>query len=136
MSVLSSPRFLPRVLLADSATGFLTGAMQLGFTDALAQWCNLPAALLQGTGWFLLAYGLAAAYVGTRKPVPRGLVWMFVAGNLAWALACVALLLGALVQPGPWGVAFVLLHVVTVSLMAELQWFGLSRAPAARLSTA
>lgn len=136
MSAFSSPRFLPRVLLVDSATGFSTGILQLAFTDALAQWFNLPAALLLGTGWFLLGYGAAATWVATREPVPRSLVWLFVVGNLAWALACIALLLGHLVQPGPWGVAYVLLHVVTVTLMAELQWFGLRQTSSARLSTA
>lgn len=136
MSIFSSPRFLPRVLLADAASGFACGILQLVFTDGLAQWLRLPLALLQGTGWFLLAYGAFAAFLATRRPVPRGMVYGLVIGNLGWGLACVALLLGALLQPGAWGIGYVLLQTVTVVLMAELQWLGLHRAPRAGLSAA
>ena len=90
MSMFDSPRFLRNVLLADSASCVATGAVQLGFTQTLAQLTNLPAGLLLASGWFLLAYAAVVAIVGTREPIPRALVWVFVAGNLGWAAGCAA----------------------------------------------
>lgn len=136
MSIFSSPRFLRNVLLADAASGLAGGVLQLAFTDALAQRTNLPVELLLGTGWFLLAYAAFAAYVGTRVPVPRSVVWLLVVGNLAWGVACVVLLLSGAVQPSAWGIAYVVLQAVGVTIMAELQWFGLRHAPQGRLATA
>lgn len=37
MSIVASPRFLPRVMAADALSCAATGALQLGLTDALAQ---------------------------------------------------------------------------------------------------
>ncbi|MGH2523467.1 MAG: hypothetical protein ACRDH2_13265, partial [Anaerolineales bacterium] len=60
-------------------------------------------------------------------PVPRPLVWGLVAGNLAWALGCVLLLLSGRVAPSLLGMAYVLVQAVTVGVLAELQFFGLRR---------
>ena len=63
MSFASSPNYLRNVLLADALSCLATGALQLLFTDALVSLLRLPAPLLAGTGWFLLAYGAAVALV-------------------------------------------------------------------------
>jgi len=136
MSIFSSPRFLPRVLLVDAASGFACGFLHLAFTGAMAQWLNQPQVLVQGLGWFLLAYGVFAAYIGTRRPMPHAAVWLLVFGNLAWGLVCVALLLSDRFQPAQTGVAYVVLQTVWVLAMAQLQWLGLRHAPTASLSAA
>jgi hypothetical protein len=136
VSISSSPRFLRNVLLADAASGLASGVLQLAFTAALAQWLNLPHQLLLGTGWFLLAYAAFAAHAGTRVPVRRPAVWLLVIGNFTWAAACVALLLGDLLQPSAWGVAYVVVQAIFVTVMAELQWFGLRNAPMSGLAAA
>src|SRR5437763_1833863 len=59
MSILASPRFLRNVLLADAASCVATGAVQTLWTGALAQTLDVPAALLAGSGWFLLTYAAA-----------------------------------------------------------------------------
>ena len=127
MSMFDSPRFLRNVLLADSASCVATGAVQLGFTQTLAQLTNLPAGLLLASGWFLLAYAAVVAIVGTREPIPRALVWVFVAGNLGWAAGCAALLMEHAVALSLLGKAWVLAQALTVVMLAELQWMGLRR---------
>ena len=131
MSVFASPRFLRNVLFADAASCLATGALQLGFTGQLAQLLNLPSMLLAGTGAFLLVYAATVAFVATRDPLPRPLVWLFVIGNLGWALACIALLASGWLHPTGLGMAWVLAQAACVAVLAELQWAGLRRGPAA-----
>ena len=130
MSIFSSPRFLRNVLLADSASCLATGALQVVFTGALADLLRLPPMLLQATGWFLLAYAALVGFVALRTPVPRALVWLFVAGNFGWAAACIALLAAAPFSPTVLGEAWVIAQAVTVVVLAELQWTGLRRGSA------
>jgi hypothetical protein len=88
MSILASPRFLPRVIAADAISCAGAGALQLGLTETLARLTGLPAALLTGTGVFLLAYAALAAWMARRPVPPRRLIGFVVAGNLAWAAGC------------------------------------------------
>lgn len=132
MSIFASSRFLPRVMAADALSCAATGALQLGLTDALARLTGLPAALLIGTGVFLLAYAALAAWMASRPVPPRRLVGLVVVGNLAWAVGGVALLASGLVAHTLLGVAWVLAQAVAVIVLAELQWMGLRATRPAR----
>lgn len=132
MSILASPRFLPRVMAADAISCAATGAVQLGLTEILARLTGLPAALLTGTGIFLLAYAALAAWMARRPVPPRRLIGFVVAGNLAWAVGGVALLASGLVAQTALGVAWVLAQVVVVIALAQLQWMGLRATRPAR----
>lgn len=127
MSIFESPRFLRNVLLVDAASCMATGALQVALTQPLSDLSNLPEPLLLATGWFLLAYAALAAFVATRSAIPRGFVWLFVAGNFAWAAACAVLLIARPVAPSLLGHAWILAQAVTVVVLAELQWMGLRR---------
>ena len=127
MAFASSPRFLRNVLLADALSCLATGGLQVVFTTPLASLLGLPAPLLAATGWFLLAYSAVVGFIALRDPVPRGFVWLFLAGNAGWAVGCIALLAEAAVSPTGLGVAWVIVQAVTVGLLAELQWLGLRR---------
>lgn len=127
MSILSSPRFLPRVLWADAASCVATGALQVSLTEPLAALLHLPAPLLMGTGLFLLAYAAVVLWVATRDPLPRAVVGAIVAGNLAWAAGCVALLVAGGLAPSGLGVAWVMAQALTVLVLAELQWLALRK---------
>jgi hypothetical protein len=127
MSMFESPRFLRNVLFADAASCLATGGAQTMFAHSLAQLLNLPAGLLQATGLFLLAYATVVTFIATRDPIPRGFVWIFVAGNFAWAAACAALLVAHPLAPTLLGEAWIALQAVTVVVLAELQWTGLRR---------
>lgn len=127
-SILSSPHFLRNVLRVDALSCIGCGALQVAFPAAMAGLLNLPQALLAPTGEFLLAYAVVVAFVSTRNPVPRPFVWLLVAGNLGWALACVLLLVSGRFAPSLLGVAYVVVQALTVAVLAELQYFGLRRA--------
>ena len=61
--------------------------------------------------------------------MPRGWLWVLIVGNSAWALASLALLLGSTLTPTLLGQAYLLVHVVSVAMLAELQWMGVRRLP-------
>ena len=136
MSVFASPRFLRYVLLADAVSCAACGVLQVVAAGSTPQLLALPSALLLETGLFLLVYAAVVVFVGTRAPVPRAIVGLFIFGNLGWALACVLLLAGGWVHPGGWGIAYVVLQAATVGVLAELQGFGLRRAPTSAFSAA
>jgi hypothetical protein len=127
MSIFHSPNFLRNVLIADAISCLATGAAQLAFTQQLAQLLHLPALLLTSTGAFLLAYAAIVAFVATRNPLPRPLVWLFVIGNAGWAIACVALLASGQFAPTALGMSWVLAQAACVAILAELQFTGLRR---------
>ena len=126
-SLFASPRFLSRVMWIDAASCAATGALQVGFTDALARLTGLPGGLLMGTGLFLLAYAAAAAAMARRATPPRTLIGLVVAGNFGWAVACIALLVSGMFAVTVLGMAWVLAQVACVVVLAELQWTGLRR---------
>ncbi|MES3003237.1 MAG: hypothetical protein V4787_21270 [Pseudomonadota bacterium] len=127
MSLFDSPRFLRYVLVADALSCVATGLAQLLFASMLAQWLALPGNLLVGTGWFLLAYAAVVGFIATRDPIPSGFVWLFVAGNVAWAILCVVVLASGSIAPTTLGVAWILGQAAVVVVLAELQWTGLRR---------
>ena len=127
MSLFASPRILRNVLIADALSCLATGALQLMMPGPLSQWLNLPSMLLIATGLFLVGYALFVGLVATRDPLPRAMVWMFVAGNLGWAAGCLLLLASGVIAPTSWGTAWILAQVATVVVLAELQWTGLRR---------
>ena len=136
MSAFASPRFLRYVLQADAVSCAACGVLQVVATEPVAQLLALPSALLLETGLFLLVYAAVVAFVGTRAPVPRGIVGLFIFGNLGWALASVLLLASGTVHPSAWGTAYVVMQAVTVVLLAELHGFGLRRALTSAFSAA
>jgi hypothetical protein len=129
MNVFASPRFLPTVLRVDAASCAATGLLQLVAAPALAAWFGLPQGLLTATGWFLLAV-CAFALWASRAPIRRPAVWILVLGNAAWVLGCVELLVTGAAATA-LGQAWLVVQALAVGLLAELEWMGLKRAPAA-----
>ena len=129
-NLMSSPRFLRAVVWFDASTGVLLGALHLLLTEPLAAWLGLPAALLQASGAMLLGYAALAIAIARSEPMPRGWLWVLIVGNFAWAVASLALLLSSMLAPTLLGQVYLVVHVVSVALLAELQWFGVRRLPA------
>ncbi|UUZ71547.1 hypothetical protein LP415_21825 [Polaromonas sp. P1(28)-8] len=127
ISFMSSPNFLRNVLRADALSCVACGVLQVVFTGQMAQLLGLPEALLAYTGEFLLVYAAVVAFVSTRDPLPRPLIWVLMAGNLGWAIACALLLVSGRVAPSMLGTAYVVAQALTVAVLAELQFFGLRR---------
>jgi hypothetical protein len=119
--------FLRRALLADA---IFSGAGAVGFTlgaVVFASLLNLPEALLRETGLFLIAYAILVGWLGTRQSMPKALVAIVVAGNIAWTVASIALLFSGLVAPNLFGEAVVVAQAIATGVFAELQYMGLRR---------
>ncbi|KRB42128.1 hypothetical protein [Acidovorax sp. Root70] len=129
-NLLSSPSFLRAVVWFDASTGLLLGALHLLLTASLAEWLGLSPGLLVASGVMLLGYGALAIGIARAPAMPRGGLWLLIVANFAWALASLALLLGSAVAPTLLGQAYLLVHVVSVAVLAELQWMGARRLPA------
>ena len=119
--------FLRRALLADA---IFSGVSAVGLTlgaGVLAQFLNLPEALLRETGLFLIAYTALVGWLGTRPSVPRALVLFVVVGNAAWTLASIALLFSGAVNPNLLGEIVVVAQAIATGVFAELQYVGLRK---------
>jgi hypothetical protein len=127
MNLLTSPSTLRAVVWFDASTGVLLGALHLLLTASLAEWLGLPASLLTVTGVMLLGYAALAITIARAPAMPRGLLWVLIVCNFAWALASLALLVGSAFTPTLLGQAYLVVHVVSVVLLAELQWMGVRR---------
>jgi hypothetical protein len=123
--------FLSRALLADAV---FSGAAALGFTfgaGAFASLFNLPQALLLETGLFLIAYAAFVGWLGARQTVLKALVWIVIAGNAAWTLGSIALLLSGSVSPNILGTVMVVAQAIATGVFAELQYVGLRKSGSA-----
>lgn len=124
-ALMSSPNFLRHVLRADGLSCAACGLLQVAAPNALSARLGLPEPLLAYSGEFLLVYAAWVAWLSTRQPVPRSLVWLLIAGNLGWALACAAVLIG--LAPTALGMGYVLMQAACVVVLADLQFFALRR---------
>ena len=122
--------FLKRALLADAAVSGASALLQLMAAEMLAQYTALSAALLRGTGVFLIAYVALLVGMALRPRLPRALVWVVIVGNVAWAIGALALCRGLPML----GVAFCVIQAATVLVFAELEYVGLGRGARAEVA--
>ena len=118
---LGGATFLRRTLAVDAITCAAMGALLIGFQAPLASLLGLPAALLFYAGVAL--FPCAALMLVAHRS--RALAWLVVAGNAAWILGSVAVLL--LTSPTALGYAFVIAQAIAVAVLAEFEYVGLSR---------
>jgi hypothetical protein len=119
--------FLRRALQADAIFSGVSAVMLTIGAGPFAPLLNLPETLLRETGLFLIAYAALVGWLGTRQSMPRVLVGVVIAGNAAWTLASIALLLSDAVTPNLLGETAIALQAIVVGVLAELQYVGLRR---------
>ena len=120
-------QFLRRALLADAVFSGIAAVVLTLDASALAPLLDLPEALLRETGLFLIAYTTLVGWLGTRQTMPKVLVAIVIAGNIAWTVASIALLFSGAVSPNLLGEAFVVAQAIATGVFAELQYIGLRR---------
>ncbi|MGA7805919.1 hypothetical protein [Bradyrhizobium sp.] len=123
--------FLRRALLADAV---FSGAGALAMAPAaapLAALLDLPETLLRETGLFLIAYTVLVGWLGTRASTPKLLVAVVIAGNAAWTVISIVLLLSGAVSPNLVGETFVVAQAIATGVLGELQYIGLRRSSSA-----
>jgi hypothetical protein len=120
-------QFLRRALLADAIFSGIAAALLTLDAGALAPLLDLPDALLRETGLFLIAYTALVGWLSTRQTMPKVLVAIVIAGNIAWTVASIALLFSGAVTPNLLGEIFVVAQAIATGVFAELQYIGLRR---------
>jgi hypothetical protein len=120
-------QFLRRALLADAIFSGIAAALLTLDAGALAPLLDLPEALLRETGLFLIAYTALVGWLSTRQTMPKVLVAIVIAGNIAWTVASIALLFSGAVTPNLLGEIFVVAQAIATGVFAELQYIGLRR---------
>jgi hypothetical protein len=121
--------FLRRTLLADATTCAGVGALMSVTSASLQGLTGLPAWLLITAGLVLLPYAALLAWTASRGSVPRAAVRAAICLNIAWAAVC-ALLPALGFDPTLFGVAFLAIQILTVSVFAALEFTGLRWASA------
>lgn len=125
--MIRSSQLLRRALLADAAFSGIAAVLLTVDAGALAPLLELPEALLQETGLFLLAYTALVGWLATRVAMPKALVVLVIAGNAAWTIGSIALLFSGAVSPNLLGEGFVAAQAIATGVFAELQYVGLRR---------
>jgi hypothetical protein len=128
-SIFASPRFLRNVLRADAVAGALSSLLHLLAAGMLAELLGLPHGVLVMSGAALLVYVAMATYLAVCDPIPRGGVSMLIAANWAWVGACAVEFMMNASALTPLGQGYLVVHALAVAVLAELEWFGLRRAP-------
>ena len=120
----------PLLRLALKLDGIASGAMGLllvALGAVLDSVLGLPTSLLVPIGAFLVAYGGAVYYLGTRAVINRAVAWTVVLLNVLWVVDSVLLLVGDWYDVTGLGIAFVVAQALAVAAFAELQYLGLRR---------
>jgi hypothetical protein len=126
-AVLERAILLRRVLWLDAATCIAMALFLMLLAQPLAPLLGLPAALLEGAGAVLVPVAAFIAWVATRAAFLRPGTWLVVAGNAAWVAASAGLLAVSELAVTPMGFAFVTLQASAVTLLAILEYLGVSR---------
>ncbi|GIQ75301.1 hypothetical protein [Bradyrhizobium sp. RD5-C2] len=125
--MIHSSQLLRRALLADAVFSGVSAIAMVLDSAALASLLGRPEALLRETGLFLIAYTALVGWLAARTSLPKGPVILVVAGNAAWTLASIALLLSGAVSPNLLGTIVILAQAIATGVFAELQYVGLRR---------
>lgn len=112
---------LPLLLGIDAAACAGMGVLLLAASLPLAAMTRLPPGLLFWAGALLLPVAALMIVVSRSLPASRWAVNLVILGNLAWALASIALPLTGLVEPNGLGWCLLVGQAVVVALLAKLE---------------
>ena len=125
MNTVVPSRLLTLALTADALVSGAAAALQVAAPTWLSQLLLLPHALLLESGIFLVTYTVLLIVLARSARVWSGLIGIVVAGNLGWAIGCVALLASGALSPNLLGTAFMAMHVIVVLPFATIEVKGL-----------
>jgi hypothetical protein len=128
---MNSPTFLKRVLALDSASCLMIGLLLCLGAAPLSGHFGLGERLLFGAGLLLLPLAAFIAWLASRPVPPSPLVWLVIAGNVAWTAESFLLVSTEAGRISALGTAFVAGQALAVLGLALLEFAGLRRMRAA-----
>jgi hypothetical protein len=132
MTYAISSRLLRVAFGIDAAASGALASFQIAAAQAAAPKVGLSEGVLLGTGLLLAAYAVLLLMLARSAAVPRSLIILVAVGNVAWAVACLALvgtLRAELTQPG---IGYLLFQAVATIGFATAQAVGLRQSSQAR----
>ncbi len=124
---MNSPVFLRRVLALDSASCAAIGLLLVLGAAPLSGPFGLDERLLFGAGLLLLPLAAFIAWLASRQSPPSPLVWLVIAGNVAWTAESFLLVETEAARITALGTAFVAGQAVAVLGLALLEYVGLRK---------
>ncbi len=124
---MNSPAFLRRVLTLDSASCLAIGLLLCLGAGPLSGLFGLGERLLFGAGLLLLPLAALIGWLASRPAPPTTLVWLVIAGNVAWTAESVLLIETEAGRITALGTAFVAGQALAVLGLALLEYAGLRR---------
>ena len=118
--------FLKRVLLLDAASCLSMGLLLALGAGALASEFGIDRQIVGGGGVALIPVGLFILWLGTRKAAAPALIYLVIAGNIAWSVESVVLIANAS-GITLLGTAFVAIQAAAVAGLSLLEWIGVRR---------
>ncbi len=118
--------FLERVLILDAASCLSMGLLLSAGAGALAPLFGIDRQIVGVAGLALLPIGLVILWLGTRQAAAPALVYLVIAGNIAWTVESFVLIANAN-GITPLGMAFVGVQAAAVAGLSVLEWIGVRR---------
>lgn len=118
--------FLRRVLALDSLSCLALGLLLALGAAGLAPLFGLPEPLVRFAGLALLPLGVFIGWLSSRPNPPRPLVWVVIAGNVAWTAESFITLGQS--QATALGTAFISAQALAVLGLAMLEYVGIRKA--------
>ncbi|MER7492845.1 hypothetical protein ABT033_09445 [Streptomyces pharetrae] len=119
--------FLRLVLRVDSVSTAVMGVVLIAAAGPLGSAMGMPVAFSTGFGIYQIGGAAALALVAGYPAIPAGLAVAVIAVNAASAVACVVVAFGDMVPLTGFGVAFMLVGALIVTVYAVLEYAGLRR---------
>ncbi|MFB9902592.1 hypothetical protein [Allokutzneria oryzae] len=119
--------FLRLALKLDAVVTGANGVAYLVGAGIVGPLLGLPAGLLVPVGIFLLLFGIAVWFTGTRKEISTKAAWGVALVNLVWVVDSLAVAFAGWFPLTGWGVLWIIAQAVVVDVFATLQIVGLRR---------
>lgn len=117
-----TPKTLSQILALDAATCAAVFVLGVFATTTLAGLTGLPTAVVGAAGWICLAAGALFAFLALRPT--RGLLWLGIAGNIAWVVASLAVWIAYAGALTALGHAVVVAQAIGVAVFVVLESRG------------
>lgn len=127
--------YLRRVLAFDALSCVAIGLALTLAADTIAVAAGLPRPLVFGAGMALIPIAAFIGWLASRPAPPAMLVWLVIAGNIAWSAESFFTLAQNQAAITAFGTVFVAGQAAAVLAITALEYVGLRRMRAATVWT-